>query len=147
MTVILVKIDEKPVGTKVPIKIVAINIWVGHLPLQSEKLLVMMAISLSLGLSMIRVATTPAALQPHPMLIVRACFPCAPDLLNNESRLKATLGKYPKSSSKVNMGKNIAIGGSITEITQPKAIYTPSIRKPSNHHGRLIAEAPSLSKG
>ena len=36
MTVILVKIDEKPVGTKVPIKIVAINIWVGHLPLQSE---------------------------------------------------------------------------------------------------------------
>ena len=33
------------------------------------------------------------------------------------SKLKAIRGKYPKSSSKVNIGKNIAIGGSITEIT------------------------------
>ena len=93
MTAILARIVEKLSGTKAPIKIVAINIWVGHRPLQSEKLLVIMAMSRSLGLSMIRVATTPAALQPHPILMVRACLPCAPDFLNNESRLKATLGK------------------------------------------------------
>jgi hypothetical protein len=37
---------------------------------------------------------------------------------NYLSRLKAILGKYPKSSNNVNRGKNIAIGGSITEIIQ-----------------------------
>ena len=65
-------------GTNAPRKIVAIRIWVGQRPLQSEKLFVMIAISRSRGLSMTRVATTPAALQPKPMHMVRACFPCAP---------------------------------------------------------------------
>ena len=66
---------ENDEGTTAPIKIVAIKIWVGHLPLQSEKLLVIIAIKRSLGLSIILVATTPAALQPKPMLIVNACLP------------------------------------------------------------------------
>ena len=66
---------EKPAGTAAPMKIVAIRIWVGQRPLHKEKLFVIIAINLSLGLSMILVATTPAALQPNPILMVKACFP------------------------------------------------------------------------
>ncbi len=51
-------------GTRAPMKSDAIRICVGQRPLQSEKLFVMIAISRSLGLSMIRVATIPAALHP-----------------------------------------------------------------------------------
>ncbi len=51
------------------------------------------------------------------------------------SRLKATRGKYPKSSNKVKQGKKIAIGGSITLITHAVARYMPSTSKPFNHHG------------
>ena len=65
-------------GTSAPTKIVAIRICVGQRPLQSEKLFVMMAINRSRGLSITRAATTPAALQPNPMHIVKACLPCAP---------------------------------------------------------------------
>ena len=71
----------------------AIRIWVGQRPLQSEKLLVMIATSRSRGLSMTRVATTPAALQPKPMHMVRACLPCAPTFWNIRSRLNATRGR------------------------------------------------------
>ena len=125
-------------GTKAPMKMVAMRICVGQRPLQREKLFVMIAMSRSLGLSMILVATTPAALQPQPILIVKACFPWAPLFLNNPSKLKATLGKYPKSSNRVNKGKKIAIGGSITAITQATAIYMPSKNNPSNHQGTPI---------
>jgi len=38
-------------------------------------------------------------------------------LLNNLSKLKEILGKYPKSSKIVKRGKKIAIGGSITLTT------------------------------
>jgi hypothetical protein len=79
---------------------------------------VSIAISRSRGLSIIRVAVIPAALQPKPIIIVSACFPCAPALRNRLSRLKATRGKYPKSSRKVNSGKKMAIGGSMTLTTQ-----------------------------
>ena len=48
-------------------KMLAIRICVGQRPLHSAKLLVMIAISRSRGLSMMRVATTPAALQPKPI--------------------------------------------------------------------------------
>jgi hypothetical protein len=81
----------------------------------------MMAMSRSRGLSMIRVATTPAALQPKPIIVVMACLPCAPDFLKKRSKLNATRGRYPKSSSKVNIGKKIAIGGSITLTTHAVA--------------------------
>ncbi len=47
----------------------------GNLPLQGTKLLVRMAISLSLGESIILQAITPAALQPKPMLMVKDCLP------------------------------------------------------------------------
>jgi hypothetical protein len=80
-------------GTTAPTKIVASRIWVGQRPLQSEKLLVMMATRRSRGLSITRVATTPAALQPNPMHMVSACLPCAPTRRNSESRLNATLGR------------------------------------------------------
>ena len=66
---------ENDDGTTAPIKIVAIKICVGQRPLQSEKLLVIMAIKRSLGLSIILVATTPAALHPNPILMVKACLP------------------------------------------------------------------------
>ena len=36
-------------------------------------------------------------------------------------------GRYPKSSSIVNNGKKIAIGGSITEMTHVRVVYIPSI--------------------
>ena len=62
-------------GNAAATKIVASIINVGHLPLQGMKLLVRMAISLSLGESITLQATTPAALQPSPMLMVKACFP------------------------------------------------------------------------
>ena len=43
--------------------------------------------------SMMRVATTPAALQPKPMLMVSACLPWAPERRKSSSRLKATRGR------------------------------------------------------
>lgn len=51
------------------------------------------------------------------MHIVNACFPEEQHFLKHLSKLNAILGKYPRSSIKVNNGKKIAIGGSITEIT------------------------------
>ena len=105
-------------GAVAPIKIVPIKIIVGKRPLQIEKLFVIMAIRRSRGLSIIRVETTPAALQPNPIIIESDCFPCAPARLKSLSKLNATRGKYPKSSKIVKSGKKIAIGGSITLITQ-----------------------------
>ena len=58
-------------------EITAVNM--GNLPLQGTKLLVSMAISLSLGDSIILHPMTPAALQPKPMHMVSACLPCALD--------------------------------------------------------------------
>ena len=80
-------------GARVPTKMLAIRICVGQRPLHSEKLFVMIAIIRSRGLSITRVATTPAALHPKPMHIVSACLPCAPALRNRASRLNATRGK------------------------------------------------------
>ncbi len=53
----------------------AMAIIVGNLPLQGTKLLVIIAISLSLGESIILHPIIPAALQPNPMHIERHCFP------------------------------------------------------------------------
>ena len=103
---------------KVPKKITATVIRSGNLPLQGIKEFVIIAINLSRGELIILHPVTPAALHPKPMHIVRACFPDVHAFLNKQSKLKAIRGKYPKSSNKVNSGKNIAIGGSITEITQ-----------------------------
>lgn len=62
------------------------------------------------------------------MAMVSACFPQARAFLKYLSRLKATRGKYPKSSSRVNSGKKIAMGGSITDTTQASTRYIPSVR-------------------
>ena len=102
----------------------------GNLPLHGIKLFVISAINLSRGESIILQPITPQALHPKPMHIVRACFPCAPQFLKILSKLNATLGKYPTSSKKVKSGKNIAIGGSITETTQAKVLYIPRIKIP-----------------
>ena len=61
--------------------------------LQGTKLLVSIAINLSRGESIILAPTTPAALQPNPMHIVRACFPEVHAFLKNPSKLKAILGR------------------------------------------------------
>ncbi len=82
-----------PADADPPKKTDAMRNWVGQRPLQRAKLLVRIAIKRSRGLSMIRVDTTPAALHPNPMTVVMACLPWAPAVLNNRSRLKATLGR------------------------------------------------------
>ena len=61
---------------------VAIAINVGKRPLQGTKLLVIIAISRSLGDSIILHPITPAALHPNPIHIVRHCLPCAQHFLN-----------------------------------------------------------------
>ena len=67
--------DEYLLVTIKNILIIAIRI--GNLPLHGTKLLVRIAISLSLGESMILHPVTPAALHPNPIHIVSACFPQA----------------------------------------------------------------------
>ena len=54
-----------------------IIISVGNLPLQGTKLFVTVAISFSLGESIILQPITPAALHPSPIHMVRHCFPWA----------------------------------------------------------------------
>jgi hypothetical protein len=61
------KIDKKILLSEDIKNIAIIPKKVGNLPLHGTKLLVMMAISLSLGDSIIRQPITPAALQPNPM--------------------------------------------------------------------------------
>ena len=119
----------------------------GNLPLQGTKELVSIAIILSLGESMIRQPTTPVALHPNPIHIVSACLPQLLHFLNGLSRLNATRGRYPESSSRVNKGKNIAIGGSITDTIQASVRYAPSIKTPHSHSGVCIwrKRFPSLS--
>ena len=97
---------------------VIIEIKVGNFPLQGINIFVIIAIILSLFESIILAPVTPTALQPIPIHIVSACFPHALHLLKARSILKAILGNTPKSSKKVNKGKNISIGGNITETTQ-----------------------------
>src|SRR5699024_658993 len=92
-------------------KTVIIAIKLGNFPLQGINILVSIAINLSLLESIILAPVTPTALQPIPIHIVSACFPQALHLLNALSILKAILGSTPKSSKKVNIGKNISIGG------------------------------------
>lgn len=77
-----VNVAEKP--TK---NIVIIEIKAGNLPLHGTKLLVRIAINLSRGESIILQPTIPAALQPNPIQVVRACFPQARQHLNGLSRL------------------------------------------------------------
>ncbi len=72
------------------------------------------------------------------MHIVKACFPVVQAFLKNPSKLKAILGRYPKSSNNVKRGKNIAIGGNITEITQDAVLNIPSTRIPESQLGALI---------
>ena len=112
-----VETTEAPIPCIVPaINILEIEIRNGNLPLQGTKLLVSIAINFSLGEFIILQPVTPALLQPKPMHMVIICFPVHEHFLKNPSTLNAILGRYPKSSKKVNKGKNIAIGGSITDI-------------------------------
>lgn len=109
---------EEANGRKDTVKnIVMTAIIVGNLPLHGTKTLVKIAISFSFGEVIILHPTMAAALQPNPIQAVRDCLPQHPALQNMPSRLNATLGRYPKSSRIVNIGKKIAIGGSITDTT------------------------------
>ena len=74
-------------------KAVIMLISIGNLPLQGTNEFVKIATSLSLFESIIRHPTTPAALQPKPIHIVKACFPQAPHFLKIPSRLKEILGR------------------------------------------------------
>ena len=97
-------------------KMVATVIIAGNRPLHGMKLLVRIATSRSLLESMIRVPTTPAALQPRPMHMESACLPHALHFEKMPSRLNATRGRYPTSSKKVKSGKKIAIGGTVCGV-------------------------------
>ena len=127
--------------TFVPIKnIVIIDISAGKRPLHGTRLFVIIASSLSLCESIILHPTTPAALQPNPIHMVSACFPHAQHFLKGLSRLYAILGRYPKSSKSVNSGKNIAIGGSITETIHAKVRYAPETSISDINFGTLSAQ-------
>ena len=85
---------EVPNPALAPMKnMVMMAMRVGNRPLQGTKLLVMVAIRRSLGESMIRQPTTPAALQPKPIAMVRACLPQVQAFLKYLSRLNATRGR------------------------------------------------------
>ena len=114
-------VDKNVVDNPI-INIVIIDIIVGNLPLQGTNTFVNMAINRSLFESIILAPVTPTALQPNPIHIVRACLPHALHFLNILSKLKDILGKNPKSSNNVNSGKNIAIGGNITDTTHVKTL-------------------------
>ena len=79
---------ERPAPPAVPTKKMRIRLTrVGNRPLQGTKLLVRIASSRSRGESMMRQPTTPAALQPNPMQMVRACLPQAPQRFSGLSKL------------------------------------------------------------
>ena len=105
-----------------PMNILEIHIRSGKRPLHGTNTFVKIAISFSLGEFIIRHPITPAALQPNPIQIVKACLPEPHALLKKLSRLNATLGRYPKSSKIVNKGKKIDIGGSITATTHARVL-------------------------
>ena len=80
--------SDRPAPAAVPTKKMRIRLTsVGNRPLQGTKLLVRMASSRSLGESIMRQPTTPAALQPNPMQMVSACLPQAPQRFSGRSRL------------------------------------------------------------
>ena len=70
----------KPVPAVIKMEEMAIN--VGNLPLHGTRLLVSTAIRRSLGDSIIRQDTIPAALQPNPIAIHKHCLPWAQAFLN-----------------------------------------------------------------
>lgn len=115
------------VSDTINIDIIAISI--GNLPLHGVNTFVSIAISFSFLDSIILHPITPQALHPYPIHMVNDCLPCAPHFLNILSMLNAILGKKPRSSSNVNRGKNIAIGGSITDITHATTLYIPFNKK------------------
>ena len=84
---------EKRLPARLAIKSEIMAVSRGNRPLQGTRLLVRMAMSRSLGESMIRQPVTPAALQPSPMAMVRHCLPQARHFLKALSILKATRGR------------------------------------------------------
>ena len=131
----------------IPIIRIEINvIIVGNLPLHGTKLFVTIASNLSRGESIILHPTTPAALHPKPMQIVSDCLPQALQHANGLSKLKAIRGKTPKSSKRVKSGKNIAIGGNMTETTHETVLKTPNIKRSCNQMGGSRYSSPLLKQ-
>ncbi len=77
--------------------------------------------------------------------MVNAFLPQEPHFLKLLSKLNAIRGKYPKSSNNVNIGKNIAIGGSITATTHARTLYMPKTKIPWRKGGIFIIRQNSLS--
>ena len=100
---------------------------IGSRPLHGVSEFVIIAIRLSRGESIILHPTTPTELQPSPISIVSDCFPHTPHFSKVLSSTNAARGRYPMSSSRVNSGKNITIGGSMTEIPLNTVPITPLI--------------------
>ncbi len=77
--------------------------------------------------------------------MVRHCFPQARHFWKAWSITKATRGRYPRSSSRVNRGKKMAMGGSITATTQAVTRYTPSSTTPDSQAGAGAIQPSSAS--
>ena len=67
--------------------------------------------------------------------IVSACLPQAPQRRRAPSVLKAMRPTRPKSSASVNSGKKIAMGGSMTAMTEKVVCKTPPMSGAVSHFG------------
>ena len=86
--------SRDPENPAAPVKNTADSVMMnGNFPLQGTNAFVNIAISRSRLESIIRQPTIPAALQPNPIAMVRACFPQALHFWNGLSRLNATRGR------------------------------------------------------
>jgi hypothetical protein len=140
-----VEASRPAAGTAPPMKIVAIRICVGQRPLHSEKLLVMIAISRSRGLSIMRVATTPAALQPKPMHIVSACLPCAPQRRNSPVQVERHARQVAEVLEQREQRKEDRHRRQHHADHPGRRQIHAVDQQPSSHHGMCSQAAPDLS--
>lgn len=80
------------------------------------------------------------------MHMVSACFPQARQHWNGLSRLYATRGRTPASSSKVKRGKKTAMGGSMTETTHASVRYSPETSSPWSQAGACSFSKSSVNR-
>ena len=73
--------------------------------------------------------------------IVSACLPQAPQRRSAPSVLNAMRPTRPKSSASVNSGKKIAMGGSMTAMTESVVCRTPPMSGSASHFGIGSAKA------
>ena len=111
-------IYEAP-GTK---KMSIIAMRAGNRPLQGTKLLVSTAISRSRERFYYPAACHPTGIAAEAHTHGKRLFAMRAATPESVIQVERYPGRYPKSSSNVNNGKKIAIGGSITDITHVSVV-------------------------